>query len=394
MIKRLLFGGLLLLAACGPDGTAAPTNDPHNPPTTEPPAYVEAAAPVTLDNIAQARYLGRLDQPGSASTLLDHAISPDSTQLAALSNELLLAWNLLTGEMIFSTSRQGGTYVSYSSDKTELYSVAVDGTVRVYDTTQGEHLAQFRGHQRFNDAVAFDPEGGLLALGGDGGTVKVWDTFERLSLVTFSAHPIAVEAVTFSPDGTLLATAADDGTVRVWDWEAGEQVAEFDHEGAAITQVVFSPDGTQLATGTPGYIALWSVEAGELSYALPSEEGGANEALRYSPDGRYLVSGGQPDNMIIWDPVAAEMAAVLPGFGGDRLSAAFSPDGSLLLTSLLFGQTAVWDMTAITEETIRRAPLEVPAESILRVDWTSDGFLLLLFDAAGPVYVWGVGEEA
>ena len=35
----------------------------------------------------------------------------------------------------------------------------------------------------------------------------------------------------------------------------------------------------------------------------------------------------------------------------------------------------------------------MPGAAIYAVEWTDDGRLLLLFDASGPVYVWGLGAE-
>ncbi len=393
MSKRLLLCCVLLLAACAPasENQSAATVDPHNPPTVAPPEYVEAEQPISQENAARLSYLGRLDQPGRASTIFAHTFSPDGTRLAALDNELLLAWNLITGDLIFSTARGDAVQVYYSSDKTEIYALGGGGMVQIYDAERGRQQNEFRAHTRYSAADFFSDEG-WLAIGGAGGEVKVWDTFERLSLITFRAHAIRIIATAFSPDGGLLATAAEDGIVSLWDWREGEQVAEFDHEGAPILSLAFAPDGEQLAVGTDTYTALWSLSEQTLIAALPTGGGGISEVMLYSPDGRFLVTGGRPEDVTVWDTKAAEMVAVLPDMGGDRLSAAFSPDGNLLLISLLYGPVALWDMSQITEETIQRADLDVEVDSILTVDWTDDGFLLALIDAMGPVYIWGVQE--
>jgi WD40 repeat protein len=97
--------------------------------------------------------------------------------------------------------------------------------------------------------------------------------------------------------------------------------------------------------------------------------------------------------MTIWTVETGEVAAVLPGMGGDRAGAAFSPDGSLLVTSRLFGSTALWNMTTITNQTVNRADVSVPSRSILTVDWSQDGYLIAMFDAAGPIYIWGVPQQ-
>src|SRR6202035_5405058 len=60
----------------------------------------------------------------------------------------------------------------------------------------------------------------------------------------------AVSAVAFSPDGTVIATGSDDGTARTWDVGTGEPRLVLTERFAfsGVTQVAFSPDGTLIAT--------------------------------------------------------------------------------------------------------------------------------------------------
>ena len=55
-----------------------------------------------------------------------------------------------------------------------------------------------------------------MVTGGDDGTVKLWETITGQELVAFKAHSNAVVAVAFSPDGKILATGSRDTTVKLW----------------------------------------------------------------------------------------------------------------------------------------------------------------------------------
>ena len=380
----------LLLAACAP---SAPENndivgDSRNAPTQPPPIWVESASEITLDTVPQIRLLGRLDNPTTPSTIFHHALSPDGTRLAGLDNEQLVVWDLITGETVFATARREATKTYFAADKTEVYTVELSGLVTAHDAENGQEQNTFVGIEEFDGALAFYAEEGWLAFGNQEGQVKVWDPIDRRSLVTFDAHELAIQELAFSADGTWLATTDNTGSIKVWDWLERSLIVEVDNERPALA-LSLAPDKAMLAAGVSENVRLWSLPDGELQHVLDTGPS-ATQVMAFSPDSQHLINGGDTPQMMVWNPQTGSLIAQLPDMGEERLTMSFSPDGSLLLTAVLGGPAALWNLTTLTDTTVNRADLDLQGQSAYSVDWTSDGRLLTLFGMTGSVYLWGI----
>ena len=96
------------------------------------------------------------------------------------------------------------------------------GAVALWDVTDLAHpvrTAIVRAGVQVH-AVAFSPDGRLLASGNGGATVILWDVTDPAHLAaaaTLTGHRGSVLGVAFSPDGRLLASCGTDKTVRLWE---------------------------------------------------------------------------------------------------------------------------------------------------------------------------------
>lgn len=354
------------------------------------PSHREPIAPITLDNVAQIDYLGRLDAPGTKSTIFNWVISPDGTQLVALNNDLLMEWNIVTGRLNFSDIRRNVTEVLYSPDKNEVYGIEPDGNTFVYESITGDALTSIELHDEYSGIYDYDDLNGWLAVAGTDGSIKVWDVQERESLVTFDAHEEGIVGMEFSSDGLQLATTAVDGIVKLWNWQSETLHAEYSLENAVAIHMVFSPDDSQLAVSTRNFVAVWDVFSGNLEYVLQSGADTANEVLTFSPDGKFLLTAGEQGNMRLWDAETSDMKIELPDIGGNRVDGVFSPDSTLLATTLLSQDASLWNLMNITDETVGRAPLNVQSSNLFGVEWSSDGYSLIFFDTTGEIHLWGI----
>lgn len=273
--------------------------------------------------------------------------------------------------------------VAFSPDGKRLATAhfynADPGEVMLWDTTTGARVATWPVADHGVSALAFSPDGRILAgrvrpMGERRASSEVilWDVASGRELRRLADPGGGTYAMAFAPDGRILATHGRDGSIRFRDVTSGQEVRRIDGIGSG-RGLAFAPDGRTLAIAGGGRpFTSWDLAGDRRAAPAPVAEPFTVYAIAIAADGRTLAAAGVTSNAQgraeqgqVWlydlarEPIARRAVLTFDGgapvFGGpnDRTSmcsdVAFTPDGRRVVAVGML-KVRIWDAATGAEQ--------------------------------------------
>ncbi len=131
-------------------------------------------------------------------------------------NGELGVWNVSNGNRVHRLTghKRAIQKVSFSQNGSRLVSASADNTVRIWNAGNGNLLQTIQGMPVNSAAISSD---GFFVVSGNDGRSFIWKAGNGNRIMPLDhLSGSSVRAVAFSPDGQLVAMGGDDGAIRIW----------------------------------------------------------------------------------------------------------------------------------------------------------------------------------
>lgn len=258
------------------------------------------------------------------------------------------------------------------------------GGVKIVDAVTGATLKQLTSHPQDAKAMAWSPDGKILATGDESARIRFYDT-KTWTFREIRPHTKAIQTLSFNTAGTMLASTSADDTIKLWNMSAlAKPVLDYKGKGANLYGGKFVGKTNDFACATLTDTALVVSPKGDVKRKLTTANNlsGSNDITVNSAASR-AVTAGRDNAAAVFDLKTGYRIAYLRGHGDWLTNVQFSPDGKWVASSSSDGTVRVYDMKS--GKTVVTLELQLGVGSPLA--FSADGRYLSTIDAYNNLQV-------
>lgn len=207
-------------------------------------------------------------------------LSPDKLRVAAgCADKLVRVFTLADSREIMRCDNHLDWVfgAAFTNDGQRLATVSRDKAAKLIDIKTGQLIDDINRPRDPLLCLARHPKDDLVATGGTEGKIRLFkmeprggrlsegDDKENSFVREFEHMASPIHAIAFSPDGALIACGGGSGEVRLFKTENGQRLAQIKGDRGPVFALAFTADGKQLAvSGYDGRIRLHETEKGAI----------------------------------------------------------------------------------------------------------------------------------
>ncbi|KAG8711931.1 hypothetical protein FRC11_001431 [Ceratobasidium sp. 423] len=220
--------------------------------------------------------------------------------------EDVLVWDIKRGQMLamwHETGHRAEVTCIRRSPVEETFAVGyADGSIRLWDSTNGNVTVVFNGHRKAVTALAFDGSGTRLASGSQDTELIIWDVVAETGLYRLRGHRDQITSIHFVPpsvtanapssstteNSTYLVTVAKDTFLKIWDLSTQHCIqTQVAHRSEIWSMEIDDSEGKLLIlTGSgDGEVKAWSLNGTVLQNGLIQTENGEVKSRLHADTG-------------------------------------------------------------------------------------------------------------